>query len=154
NSVAVIRLDHDLDDSKVIGLIPTGWYPNSASVSADGSLLYVVNGKSNTGPNPKGCRNSFSIVSGDRPCAANEQYVLQLEKGGFSVIPRPSPAELQTLTLQVAENNHFSSPASATSPSPVLAFLHQRIKHVIYIVKENRTYDQVLGDLEKGNGDP
>jgi DNA-binding beta-propeller fold protein YncE len=154
NSVAVVRLDHDLDDSRVVGLIPTGWYPNSVSVSLDGELLYVVNGKSNTGPNPKGCRRTFSIVSGDRPCSASEQYVLQMEKGGFSVIPRPTPAELQTLTQQVAQNNHFSAPAAENKPGPVFALLRQRIKHVIYIVKENRTYDQVLGDLEKGNGDP
>src|SRR5262249_56906916 len=57
NSVAVIRLEQDLDDSRVIGLIPTGWYPNAISLSGDGALLYVVNGKSNAGPNRTGCRN-------------------------------------------------------------------------------------------------
>jgi YVTN family beta-propeller protein len=153
NSVAVIRLEHDRDDSRVIGLIPTAWYPNDVAVSQDGATLYVVNGKSNAGPNPKGCRNNFA-TSGDRPCATAQQYILQLQKGGLAVIPRPGAAELQTLTAQVARNNYFPPSIPAKNASNVFPFLRQHIKHVIYIVKENRTYDQVLGDLEKGNGDP
>jgi YVTN family beta-propeller protein len=154
NSVAVIRLEQDLDDSRVIGLIPTGWYPNSISLSGDGGLLYVANGKSNAGPNPKGCRNSLPVVKDERPCSAAEQYILQLMKGGLAVIPRPDAAELQSLTAQVAQNNHFLQAASGSKANAIFPFLRQHIKHVIYIVKENRTYDQVLGDLEKGNGDP
>jgi DNA-binding beta-propeller fold protein YncE len=156
NSVAVIRLekDQDLDDSRVIGLIPTGWYPNAISLSGDGGLLYVVNGKGNAGPNPKGCRNRLPVVKDDRPCSAAEQYILQLVKGSFAVIPRPDAAQLQSLTAQVAKNNHFLQPANGSAASAIFPFLRQHIKHVIYIVKENRTYDQVLGDLEKGNGDP
>jgi DNA-binding beta-propeller fold protein YncE len=155
NAVAVIRLERDLEESHVIGLIPTAWYPNAVSVSQDGSTLYVVNGKSNAGPNPKGCRNSF-VTTGDRPCAASQQYILQLGKGGLAAIPRPGPVELQALTAQVARNNHFVSSAGPQrlSSDRTFSFLRARIKHVIYIVKENRTYDQVLGDLEKGNGDP
>jgi DNA-binding beta-propeller fold protein YncE len=153
NSVAVIRLDRDPDDSRVVGLIPTGWYPNAVSVNGDGNRLYVVNGKSNPGPNPRGCRNSFSIAPGERPCSTAEQYILQLEKGGLAVIPLPSAGELQALTAQVAANNHFLPPADEKA-SKVFSFLRDHVKHVIYIVKENRTYDQVLGDLEKGNGDP
>jgi DNA-binding beta-propeller fold protein YncE len=153
NSVAVIHLERELDDSRVVGLIPTGWYPNAVSVSADGSRLYVVNGKSNAGPNPRGCRNSLSFGSGERPCSGAEQYIWQLEKGGFAVIPLPSAGELQALTAQVAANNHFV-PATDPRTSQLFAFLNGHVKHVIYIVKENRTYDQVLGDLEKGNGDP
>jgi YVTN family beta-propeller protein len=156
NSVAVIALDKDKDsdDSRVIGLIPTGWYPTSVSVSKSGATLYVVNGKSVPGPNPKACRTTLSTVTDDRPCAATGQYILQLEKGGFSVIPRPDAVELRELTQQVARNNHFAAPAEDPKSRRLFAFLRQRIKHVIYIVKENRSYDQVLGDLEKGNGDP
>lgn len=154
NSVAVITLENDLDDSRVVGLIPTGWYPTSVSVSQNGATLYVVNGKSNPGPAPQACRKTFSMVSDDRPCAAAGQYVLQLEKGGFSVIPAPGAAELRLLTRQVARNNHFIAPAEDAKSRRLFAFLRQRIRHVIYIVKENRTYDQVLGDLEVGNGDP
>jgi YVTN family beta-propeller protein len=154
NSVAVIALDKDPDDSRVVGLIPTGWYPTSVSVSKNGTMLYVVNGKSMPGPNPKACRNTFTTASDDRPCAAATQYILQLEKGGFATVPRPDPAELRELTQQVARNNHFSAPAASPNSRQLFAFLRQHIKHVIYIVKENRSYDQVLGDLEKGNGDP
>jgi DNA-binding beta-propeller fold protein YncE len=154
NSVAVIALDKDPDDSRVVGLVPTGWYPTSVSVSKSGAMLYVVNGKSNPGPNPESCRKTFTTVSDDRPCAAAGQYILQLEKGGLSVVPRPDAAALRDLTQQVARNNHFSAPAEDPKSRRLFEFLHQRIKHVIYIVKENRSYDQVLGDLEKGNGDP
>jgi YVTN family beta-propeller protein len=154
NSVAVIALDKDLDDSHVIGLIPTAWYPTSVSVSKNGSMLYIANGKSMPGPNPKACRKTFTTVSDDRPCAAAGEYILQLEKGGFATVPRPDPAELRALTQQVARNNHFVAPADDPKSRQLFAFLRQHVKHVIYIVKENRSYDQVLGDLEKGNGDP
>ncbi|MGZ4873181.1 MAG: bifunctional YncE family protein/alkaline phosphatase family protein [Candidatus Angelobacter sp.] len=154
NSVAVIALDKDPDDSRVVGLIPTGWYPTSVSVSRNGTMLYIVNGKSIPGPNPKACRKTFTTVSDDRPCAAAGQYILQLEKGGFAVVPRPDASELRQLTQQVARNNHFAAPSNDPKSRQLFAFLRQHIKHVIYIVKENRSYDQVLGDLERGNGDP
>ncbi|HET8890293.1 MAG TPA: beta-propeller fold lactonase family protein [Candidatus Angelobacter sp.] len=154
NSVAVVALDKDPDDSRVVGLVPTGWYPTSVSVSRSGAMLYVVNGKSMPGPNPEACRKTFTTNADDRPCAATGQYILQLEKGGFAVIPRPDAGELRELTQQVARNNHFSAPVEGPKGRQLFSFLRQHIKHVIYIVKENRSYDQVLGDLEKGNGDP
>lgn len=154
NSLAVIALDKDPDDSHVVGLIPTAWYPTSVSVSKSGAILYVVNGKSMPGPNPKGCRKTFTTVPNNSPCAAAGQYILQLEKGGFASIPRPGAAELRELTQQVAHNNHFAAPPDDPKGHQLFAFLRQHIKHVIYIVKENRSYDQMLGDLEKGNGDP
>jgi YVTN family beta-propeller protein len=150
NSVAVIRLEKDADDSRVVGLIPTGWNPSSISLNRDGSVFYVTNARSNAGANPKGCRMSLTP---DRMCSAANQYILQLVKGGLLVIPRPTESELAGLTAQVAANNHFPS-AQTVPPDPIFAFLRSQIKHVIYVVKENRTYDQVLGDLEKGNGDP
>ncbi len=153
NSIAVIHLDRESDEGNVVGLIPTAWYPNAISVSHDGRLLYVVNAKSHAGPNPGGCRNNFAR-SGDRPCALAQQYVWQLEKGALTVIPRPEPEELKSLTLLVGKNNHFSMASQRPADNAIFAFLHNRIHHVIYIVKENRTYDQILGDLEKGNGDP
>jgi DNA-binding beta-propeller fold protein YncE len=153
NSIAVIRIEKDLDDSRVVGLIPTGWYPNAVSVSRDGGLLYVVNAKSVPGPNPHGCRNDLN-TSGHRPCAAAQEYVLQLEKGSLEALPVPPTPELQRLTAQVARNNDFISQAKADREQAMSSFLRQRIHHVIYIVKENRSYDQVLGDLENGNGDP
>ncbi|HYL94002.1 MAG TPA: beta-propeller fold lactonase family protein [Alphaproteobacteria bacterium] len=154
NSVAVVHLAADIRSSGVVGLIPTGWYPNSVSVSQDGKYLYVVNGKSNPGPNPGACRNDMTTDPDTKRCATAQQYVWQLEKGGFSVIPTPGAAELVRLTAQATENNHYFTEPVTESALPLFAFLHQRIKHIIYVVKENRSYDQVLGDLETGNGDP
>ena len=153
NSVAVIHLDRDFDEGRLIGLIPTAWYPNAVSVSRDSKFLYVVNAKSNAGPNPGACRNNFA-TSGDRPCALAQEYVWQLEKGGLATIPLPGAEELKALTLQVARNNHFSVPARHPESDALFTFLRSKIHHVIYVIKENRTYDQILGDLEKGNGDP
>jgi DNA-binding beta-propeller fold protein YncE len=151
NDVAVIALSPMPKQSRVIGLIPTGWYPNSISFSADGKFAYVVNGKSPTGPNPGSCLGL--TPEKDSKCRGTNQYNLQLIKAGLQSVPVPTSGELQALTQQVASNNNFKTtlnPADAAK----LAFLRAHIKHVIYIVKENRTYDQVLGDLEVGNGDP
>ena len=158
NSVAVIRLASDGSDggkSQLVGLIPTGWYPNSASLSADGAMLYVVNGKSNAGPNPKACRNAASVKPGGSAagCAASNSYMWQLTKAGFLSLPVPHGEALEDLTEQVARNNYYNGKANGEDKE-MMAFLHQKIQHVIYIVKENRTYDQILGDLDKGNGDP
>lgn len=140
---------------EVRGLIPTGWYPSSVSVSADGKMLYVLDTKSVPGPNPGGCRNTTSIARGGLDdCYAQNEYILQLNKGGFETIPTPGADELTQLTKQVAENDHYESDAQRAANEKTMAFLRQHIKHVIYIIKENRTYDQVLGDLPEGNGDP
>ncbi|MDR3511528.1 MAG: hypothetical protein P4L73_07840 [Caulobacteraceae bacterium] len=153
--------DGDGDDdqaearSAVVGLIPTGWYPTGVAVRPDGRRIYVVNGKSNAGPNPDACRNSLKIGPGaQNDCRAANQYVWQLEKAGFLALPAPSAAELGRLTRITAANNHFPGAGPARVDEATLRFLRQHIHHVIYIVKENRTYDQVLGDLEVGNGDP
>src|SRR6267378_3936466 len=163
NSVAVIHLAHGGDEesaggsggrSELTGLIPTGWYPNSVSVSADGAKLYVVNGKSNTGPVPQNCTDVAGATKGDfSACGAANQYVWQLTKAGFLTLPVPSGQDLQELTAQVAQNNNYSAQQNVAD-TDMMGFLHGKIQHVIYIVKENRTYDQILGDLRKGNGDP
>ncbi len=140
NAVSVIALNGS-GALATTGLIPTGWYPHSASVSADGSTLYVVNGKSVPGPNPM-YRNN----------AAN-QYILQLEQAGFLTLPVPSGSALASLTATVAANNNFAFRESAADHQ-IIAALRRKIKHVIYVIKENRTFDQVLGDLGNGsNGD-
>ena len=178
NSVAVIRLTTDVDGgsglnagSQLKGLIPTGWYPNSVSVSADGSTLYVVNGKGNAGPNPQGCRDAASLQPGgtEAGCAAANQYVWQLTKAGFLTLPVPSGDTLDALTAQVAANNYYNTGQNSqgdqnnqgnqnqgnlSADAAMMSFLRGKIQHIIYIVKENRTYDQILGDLGKGNGAP
>lgn len=154
NSVAVIDLGGKGRDAGVRGLIPTGWYPNSVSVSQDGKTLYVVNGKSMPGPNPGNCRNSLSTdPAATKRCRANNQYIWQLTKAGFLTLPVPGTKELSTLTRQVAFNNNWADITDKAEAERTMAFIRKHIKHVIYVVKENRTYDQVLGDLRPGNGD-
>ncbi len=162
NSVAVINLTGK--KPVVTGLIPTGWYPNSVSVSPDGSTLYVVNGKSVETPNTENCRYAPGGTAGDgfgSACnnvfaqdGAGNQYAWQNEYSGFLTLPVPSATQLATLTGQVAQNNGFNFQLSANDIA-TMTFLQQHIKHVIYIVKENRTFDQILGDLTNGaNADP
>ncbi|MDB5447055.1 MAG: hypothetical protein JWQ97_2372, partial [Phenylobacterium sp.] len=141
--------------SAVVGLIPTGWYPTGVAMRPDGRRIYVINGKSNAGPNPGACRASLSPEkAAEHACTAANAYVWQLEKAGFLTLPTPSPAELGALTRQVARNNRLPGARDDRQAEAVMAFLRGRIRHVVYVVKENRTYDQVLGDLEVGNGDP
>ena len=151
NAIAVVSLEGAR--GRVTGLIPTGWYPNSVSVSQDGRTLYAVNGKSVPGPNPGNCRGDARAPKIPDCSKLAYSYVYTLEKASLWAAPLPQGAELEALTRRVAENNHFAT-VRASSEDPVMAQLRQHIKHVIYIIKENRTYDQVLGDLEKGDGDP
>jgi YVTN family beta-propeller protein len=151
NAIAVISLLPG-QPHRVVGLIPTGWYPQSVSISRDGRMLYDVNSKSNPGPNPP---YDGTPVPADlfRARQIPNQYILQLEKAGLQALPVPDRAELARLTRQVAANN-FLDTLPNEQDEQVMAALRRHIKHVIYIVKENRTYDQVLGDLDRGNGDP
>jgi YVTN family beta-propeller protein len=152
NSVAVIGLS---EHSAVVGLIPTGWSPNAVSVSRDDTRLYVVNGKSVPGPNPglhlKSKDEETKPGLGVQLSGTNE-YLYQLEKAGFLSAPIPSGSELEHLTRMVGANNDFAMRENPQD-AQMMAELHKRIKHVIYIIKENRTYDQILGDLPRGNGD-
>jgi YVTN family beta-propeller protein len=158
NSVAVIDLGDEGEPGHVRGLIPTGWFPNSVSVSRDGRTLYVVNGKSNAGPNPGQCTGTSASNTFASGCPASlqngsaNQYVWQLTKAGFLTLPVPDRRELGRLTEVVAHNNGLIHSATAAERE-VMEALRDRIKHVIYIVKENRTYDQILGDIPGSNGD-
>jgi YVTN family beta-propeller protein len=168
NAVAVVQLapPGDAGASAVVGLIPTGWYPTAVSTSADGGYLYVTNAKSVAGP---ACRDILTTSWGPvgsldggptegggpttvQDCWNGNQYVWQLETAGLLSAPAPSAATLAGLTAQVAQNDHFAASATADA---TMAFLKSKIKHVIYVIKENRSFDQILGDLGNGsNGDP
>jgi DNA-binding beta-propeller fold protein YncE len=151
NDIAVVRLEEGPQSHSVIGLIPTGWYPNSVSFTSDGKYMYVANDKSPTGPNMGYCHPLTPQQTID--CGASNQYDLQLIKAGLQSFPTPTANELQGLTQQVAKNNHFDYHIS-DADADKMAFLRQNIHHIIYIIKENRTYDEILGDLPVGNGDP
>jgi len=130
NAIAVLSTA----EGRVEGLIPTGWYPNSLALSPDGQYLAVG--------------TLLGVGSGwrDEP----RKRFVHSYRGTASVIPIPDAAQLAAYTLAVAGNNRL--PLGAVQPStPAWPY---PIDHVVYIIKENRTYDQVFGDIPKGNGDP
>lgn len=163
NSIAVVPLT-GANALKVTGLIPTAYEPHDVTFSADGSWMYIINGKNATGPNPAhiaGSTGSMTTVTypGGNAAAtaamrASNQYQFQLERASLVSAPVPTAADLPALTTKVAQNNHYSA-APVANDLAVMNFLKDKIKHVIYVVKENRTFDQVLGDLGNGSkGDP
>ena len=160
NSLAVISIQRS-QRYQVLGLVPTGWFPNAVSVGANGAMLYVANSKGVPGPNPGHLTsNTGRLQQAPYPQAnaaaatdanASNQYILQLQQAGLLA---PKATDLVNLTQQVASNNRYNVSADAHDET-TMAALRGKIHHVIYIVKENRTFDQVLGDLKNGaNGDP
>jgi hypothetical protein len=143
---------------RVTGLIPTAYEPHDITLSADGSWMYIVNGKSITGPNPGHLTSqTASITSITYPggntaaaiaAAETNQYQFQLEKASLVSASVPTGDDLDRLTQLVAANNFYT--AEGGNDRAVMSFLRNHIKHIIYIVKENRTFDQILGDLNNG----
>jgi len=132
NAVAVVRLD--ANGMHVAGLIPAGWYPSAVAASADGHTLYVANGKGNgSGPNTDGT------------------YIGNVITGSVSVIPIPDALALRRYTHEVYALSPFSNPRLRPPTRP--ADRPPELKHVVYVIRENRTYDQVFGDVLRGNGD-
>ena len=158
NSIAVIPLRSGRVH-RVTALIPTAYEPHDITFSADGQQMYIISGKSVTGPNPghltSATANITSITypGGNAAAAAasraSNQYQFQLERASLVSAPVPGRSELERLTQRVAHNNFYTSETGAQDRR-VMDFLRGKIKHVIYVVKENRTFDQVLGDLTNG----
>jgi sugar lactone lactonase YvrE len=153
NAVAVVNVG-DPARSVVDGFIPTGWYPTAAQFSKDGSRIFVLSGKGLTSQSNPRARNPGI------PGMA-EQYSGAMLQGSLSILRTPDAATLAAMTKTVYSLTPFTAatvlaPASipAGSPIPRRVGDPSPIKHVFYIIRENRTYDQILGDLEKGNGDP
>jgi len=135
NAVAVVNARV----GRLEGFLPCGWYPTSPLVSRDGQRLLVANAKGTKVRNP----NSRPVPGiKERP-----QYIQNIIEGTVSVIDLTEIKNLPGLTARVVANNRGLA-------SKGKAFVNPGIKHVFYIIKENRTYDQVLGDLPGGNGDP
>ena len=153
NDVAVVDISRP-GQSRVLGFIPVGWYPTALAVSADGKTLYVANGKGAAShPNPKGPQPAVRSTS-------ETQYIGNLLHGTISLIPVPDSAALEGYTAQVYRNAPYSEKKRLEAPFAGESAIPERvgdkspIEHVIYIIKENRTYDQVFGDMRQGNGDP
>ena len=153
NAVALVA--PGADGNFVQALIPTGWYPSAVATSASGSRVFVVNRKSPPGPNPQGCLPELAVYRGQpNACGAANQYIFELEKAGLLEFPMPGSRALSGMTMQVAQNIGLPGARERAAANARMASIAGHIKHVVFIIKENRTYDQVLGDLDIGNGDP
>ena len=141
NAVAVV----DLTKMKATGYIPVGWYPTAVAVSPDGARLFVVNAKgvADRLPNKPATPPKTNKIG-------DTEYIQNIIEGTVSTIPLPDAAKLGELTAQTIKNNQIQPDMAQAARQ---ALNNPGIEHVIYIIKENRTYDQVLGDLPQGNGD-
>ena len=131
-------------NDRVTGRVPTDWYPTA--VIARGDTLMALTGKGHgTGPNPRG--QILGVRERADPAFDVRQYTLGQTSGTLvtSMNARATGTELAALSARVAHANLWGAPAPAAKLPP--------FEHVIYIIKENRTYDQVLGDLREGDGD-
>ena len=107
NNIAVVALTGTNSSDQTVGLIPTGWYPNSVSLSNDGTWAYVVNAKSPTGANPNWCY--VYGPTGYPGCMPANEYNPQLTKAGLQSFPLAGVlAQLPALTAQVTTNNRFA----------------------------------------------
>jgi YVTN family beta-propeller protein len=147
------------------GFIPTGWYPTTVRVL--GKKLYVANGKGFSsfpnpeGPNPYNKKEHVGIHTGDSTQPKRVQYIGGgLLMGTMSIIPIPDEKQLADYSQAVYHNTPYNKDLEqmagsgmAGNPVPTKVGDSSPIKHVFYIIKENRTYDQVLSDIKEGNGD-
>ena len=145
NNVAVFDVSVP-GHSRSLGFIPTGWYPTSVRVSVDGRKLFIANGKGGS---------SFANPHAPQPIkfegTTTAEYIGGLMKGTFSVIDLPRKRDdLEAALRGWTATAQACAPAGAARASTNLP----PVKYCIYVIKENRTYDQVLGDIKEGNGDP
>ncbi len=136
--------------SRSLGFIPVGWYPTCVRVVQGSGDILVANGKGATSKaNPGG--RSAGVRGSDK------EYIGHLFTGSLSLIQPPSPEQLRRYSAQVYANSRYKgsdrTPMESGGPLVTTAGVHSPIRHVFYIIKENRTYDQVLGDMPEGNGD-
>ena len=149
--------------SKSRGFIPVGWYPTNVKVI--GNKIFVANGKGFSskanpyGPNPLQTKQQVNYQKGDTARPAEVQYIGGLFKGTMSIIDVPSAGQLATYSQSVYQNTPYSknkeliASGEAGNPVPMKTGDKSPIKYIFYVIKENRTYDQVLGDIKQGNGD-
>jgi YVTN family beta-propeller protein len=145
--------------SKPLGFIPTGWYPTC--VRLINKTLWVSNGKgfeskaNPFGPSPLRKREEVIHHGGITKKGSDVQYIGSLLKGTMSIIPVPSAKQLKEYAAMVFNNSPYADYINQTSlqKAPFDMGKNSPVKYVFYVIKENRTYDQVLADLEKGNGD-
>src|ERR1035437_4883392 len=147
NAIGVI----DLPSFNVAGHIPTGWFPSKLKITPDGKNIVVTNAKG-YGSGPNGGKNFKEGGEGT--------YIGNLMKGTVSVIKIPSEKDLRKMTAQVISNNFFKQKAAellkSLKDNPIPLYGGQKespIKHIVFISKENRTYDEIFGQLKNSKGD-
>ncbi len=162
NSLAVFDVSIP-GKSKSKGFIPVGWYPTNIKVI--GKKIFVSNGKGFSsypnpdGPNPLKRDELVLRHMGDTSALVRPGYIGGLMKGTMSIIDEPTDATLAVYSKAVYTNTPYTKERETISqgekgnPIPMKVGDKSPIKHVFYIIKENRTYDQVLGDVAEGNGD-
>ena len=143
NAVAVVNPE-TRSANAVRGLIPTGWYPTAVAMDATGTKLFIGSGY------------GFGSIAPTPPTRVGRSY--SDRKGVVSILGVPTREQLRDMTARVRDNNR-TLPVSGVdkggrNPIPRRIGQPSPIKHVFYIIKENRTYDQVFGDMPEGNGDP
>lgn len=158
NAIAVFGLNGS--HMRIEGLLPTGWYPDSIQLSPDGKYLAVGTLLGvGSGWKRAPLRRCLTLSPDCRYVHSN--------RGTIHVIPIPDKSELQRYSIAVAENTHLQFKLKGTAestgtilassrsmPVPLRAGDPSPIKHIIYVIKENRSYDQFFGSLGEGNGDP
>ena len=136
NAIGVI----DIPTLKVIGHLPVGWFPSKLAVSSDGEKLIVANAKG-YGSGPNGGKDYVEGPEGT--------YIGALMNGSVTILDIPSDADLPNFTSQVVTNNFDFKKQDISSEKK-----SSPIKHIVFISKENRTYDEVFGQVKGGKGDP
>lgn len=162
NCLAVFDVSNP-GSSTAKGFIPTGWYPTQ--VKLIGKKLFITNGKgyasraNPNGPNPVSRQEEVNYQSGDKKKKRETEYIGGLFKGEMGILAEPDEATLAALSRQVYSNCPYSKEKEKSAegergnPIPMQVGDASPIKYVFYIIKENRTYDQVLADMPGGNGD-
>ena len=142
NAVGVV----DMASSALLGYIPAGWYPSAVIASPTKPVLLIANAK---GTSPRNPNPNFVFSSGN----SDPNYGLYLTIGTVETVRIPGSTQLAAYTSATLTNNKIT-PTTATPANPFAPISRSagKIKHVIYIIKENRTYDQVLGDVAAGDG--
>lgn len=149
NAVAVVKFDPERNASQVIGLIPVGWFPGAIQFDAGRKMLCVAN--------IKGIGAARALRPGEKSKLNSKDFF-----GTVSLVRVPAERRLAVLTKTALQNMRHPKlaearlpvrPGQPVRPVPERAGEPSRFKHVIYVIKENRSYDQILGDMSEGNGD-
>ena len=162
NCLAVFNVEKP-GNSTSKGFIPVGWYPTCVRVV--NKMLFVSNGKGLTsmanphGPNPVNKSEKVDYQKNSNVEKIKVQYIAGLLRGAMSIIPIPTDKQLAIYALSVYHNTPYAKEKEAITdgkegnPIPFKVGGISPIKYVFYMIKENRTYDQILGDIPEGNGD-